>query len=229
MLIAARNAIIAGGAALPYDKRVEWIACDTSTKGAYVTTGITNENGIRCLARVKCPRLSGKATPIGSVVFCGSTRFDVNFITPDYSSSQVRIQYMWHSGGEGQGYYQQISAPADEFFDMDCSIFSGKQKLIINNTVKANYTFALTSYSLDGSEIRMFNYHSPNSDRYAYNSIASLKLLNAQDEVLFDGIPCVKNEEPGFYDLVAGVFHGNSGTGSLIAGPDASAANGGGV
>lgn len=226
MLIAARNAILAGGAkGTPYIETdgLEWF-----------DSGLTGNGGLRVVVDftyTALPTESATGTVFGWVTSDGDRLF-LNHATESGGS----FQYAWAKGAEHTA-FERVGS----------NIIVGRRML-----VDANYTSGKLKFILDGSVLytssRTFshsNYLRIIVNRLAYNGSGnvnglyatgcghiryySLKFYNGSDVLLRDFEPVQVNGVAYFHDKVNDVLYANQGGGAFVYGLDASAANGGGI
>ena len=99
-------------------------------------------------------------------------------------------------------------------------IIDGNQKTITHN----NQTFTTQAVgALQSTTGNLFigNHNSTTNSRPSKTRIYGLILYDSSDEILRNYVPAVNKStgKAGLYDLVNGVFYGNSGTGDFVEGP----------
>ena len=208
MLIAARNAILADGAALPYDAEVEYLE---SANAQYINTG---------------------------VILSGDFSFDVKTIAAPYAEWGYYPGLMGCSeSGIGDSYfrpnnvtYMQWRAYGVNNQDMRSNLLTTLHQYTMN--VSDGYV----SFYIDGTFIRRAavttkTYTVPvwlfSINKYPYakysGKIYGAKITRGGVDA-WDGIPVrvgSGSSAVGYmYDRVSGTLFGNAGTGAFVIGPD---------
>lgn len=208
MLIAARNAILAGGAALPYDAEVEYLE---STGTQRIDTGVLATLAYGCKID-----LEDVATASYNCFIRNNTSNDFcigsNNSNPLSSYLRLRSALTWANG-----------------------IGAKKSFEIKNGVIKANGSQVGTydaSMPLAANANVIGLFASLGGGTPAKCKIFSCEIYESNSVLVRDFIP-VRVGSGGsavgyMYDRVSGQLFGNAGTGAFVIGPDASAVNGGG-
>lgn len=218
MLIAARNAMLAGGAALPYDAEVEYLQSDG---GQYIDTGV--------------------------VLVGSSIRLEMDMLR-DLSIKQYGCFMGCNESGRGRtgfnnngSYYIQFRAygttsqvinwnnwPARSVIGIE--VLNGTMKTLVDGVTKETKAVTMSDYTLS---CYLFSIRgvTENDGRFVGKVYGAKILLDGV--AAWDAIPVrftneLGNSEGAMYDKVSGQLFGNRGTGAFVIGPDASASNGGG-
>lgn len=220
MSIAARNAILAGGAALPYDAEVEYLE---STGTQWIDTGVKLQTP--CVVETKL-------IPVGS-------NFNDRMMLGVFSGGNTRLAPVAayrnnlvskSADGKNTGI---VACQGGVEYSVKASFSSAGFLWIINNvsgsqpgaSVTSLYSLLIFANNWNGV-IRM-----PDQEGMT-GKIFSLSIDNG-DGVSMSLIPVRvgsgANAVGYMYDRVSGELFGNAGTGAFVIGPDASAAMGGGI
>ena len=214
MLIAARNAILAGGAALPYDAEVEYLAQNSIQ--AYIDSGIvaTEKTASECSAyTLATPGYYGTDF-FGSRQSYNSRAFEVGLKSAGMVST-------W--GGAYTPAIAISDPTSPHIYRLD------RGSLFVDGVLKYTFGTAGVPFSTP-TPIWIFAGYN-----YPYRQVSAVRYCKIwQDAVLVrDFIPVrvgSGSSAVGYmYDRVSGQLFGNAGTGAFVIGPDASAANGGGI
>lgn len=194
----------AGGGGLPAAyQQVEYLQ---SSGTQYVDTGVTFNTGIKINAKMAYVSFSSANTLFGARTTTGATRFLVayyNGLDFAYGGDHVLTNY---------------SVAADKIIDIiyDTTAQGSITYGVPGNTVTA--TYADVNTNVTGY---IFAYHRASDDSvqgWSSSRFYSMSIKDADDELLFDGIPCIRiaDNKPGIYDFVSGSFLTNAGSGDFI-------------
>lgn len=217
MLIAARNAILAGGAALPYDAEVEYLE---STGTQLINTGIApNSATTRIAGRIYLGTGSGSVAVFGSrVAYNNKAYLLFGYMSDPTYNYKLRFDFgntNKHSASLGVGWW-----------NID---ISGNILTVSNETYSQSVVADLASAS---NTVPMFLFSvSTSGSPWAApvgNGIRCSQFSIWESNVLVrDFIPVRFTNELGvsegaMYDRVSGQLFGNAGTGAFTIGPDIS-------
>ena len=218
MLINMRNAMMAGKR-LPYKRRLQWLqfnATDDGTVGCYIDTGIV-PNGSQDFSIVFSDFTSQGRWICGSRIGYGNNA--LGFFSNTNSLNLYTTYGNTVIGGPGAFATTNVGRVT---FRLDANIFSASQEL---GTQTYGYTFTPQTIS-SGRNLVIGGLN----NNGAIISFSVFKFYRATIAGLRDYIPVIDwNDVVCLYDQITGQFAYNQGTGAFVAGPDASAANGGGV
>ena len=232
MLIGMRNAMLAGGAALPYDKRVQYIESTNGAAYFYLNDALPNLTEtpssfdsawvdmwevVLGVAQVNSTdkHLFGKSYSFGLAQYNGKWR-------PSYTQDWPTNQNIPMSSYNPVMFRAETGRMRVFTADGTTQIWQRTGDLFIRfGTDKSQWPGRLIVGAMeDDSAI------APVSKR-ATNRIYSFRRV-LQNQPEFTLVPCVKDGVAGMYDEVSGIFCASRSGTPFVAGPDASAANGGG-
>lgn len=225
MLIGMRNAILAGGAKLPYDAEVEYIE---STGTQWIDTGVVGTSALEVDIRIYSPNQAGNSKcPIGN--FDNST----GVVIRDSLLVNSNAKYYYYFGSllGTQGNY----IPFNQWIKFTLGL-SAKWKG--ETSGEGTYMPPFSGAFSTTVSLTLFCRHvNNNSSIYtdaAWTGKISHCAINEGSRLVRDFIPVRFTNENGvtegaMLDRVSGALFRNAGTGAFIIGPDASAANGGGI
>lgn len=239
MLIAARNAILAG-AALPYDAEVEHLE---STGTQYIDTGIVLKPNYKYEVTFSCT-----STNTDSKMFFGMYSWrsqDPEAIKDNFAANCAGswgvgnpkiIIYSYPDNGVADSSFPnavQVASrtvavrygePNTVSHDSGVTYFNGKE--IINRpSSMPNNPYNIPSYLFAAATRQQDTSVKP--AYFFIGRIMSAKIKDAYGNLLRYFIPVRKKDVGYMYDRVSGELFGNAGTGAFVIGTDASAANGG--
>lgn len=185
----------------------------------------------------ECEFLQGTGTQyIISDIIPRNTKTEADFEFGDIASTKDGlIIARWDSNN--QRYYGAFKSSTNTFrfttransAKWNTSFDTNRHTFVFNDSAHGAYfdgvlrvtdaAFACTS---GDRPLGIFCRHSTNVEAISPAKIYSLKFTdNDTDTVIGEYVPCVKTStgEAGMYDLIAGKFYGNDGTGDFIAGP----------
>ena len=246
MLIAARNAILAGGAALPYDAEVEYLA---STGSQYIDIDYVMTDSTKYKISFSC-----NSSNTGSKMLFGiySLKGDDPNVQFQKDNFAVNCGGSWNKTNVSLSIYsypftlpspapnnpqshaiavtQQIGQTNIVEYDSGRVLFNGNEILNEFSTMPNNpyniptYLFAAAVRQRNASVLPSY---------YFIGKIMNLKVQDEDYNTVRDFIPVRvgsgANAVGYMYDRVSGELFGNAGAGAFVIGPDASAANGGGI
>ena len=229
MSIAARNAILADGAALPYDKRVEYIESTnaaayfhlfdalpniSTTPNSYDSSWEDMWEAVICAPNVGNydRKLFGMTYTFGMSAYNGKWRpsflgdWPTNLNIPIATYNPIMFR------GE-TGKIQVLTS------DGKTTIWSKTGTVFVRIPDK---TWGLARLAVGA----MFGNNGVYATVGGTNRIYSFRRV-LQNQPEFTLVPCVKDGVAGMYDEVSGTFCASTSGTPFVAGPDASAANGG--
>lgn len=231
MSIAARNAILAGGAALPYDKRVEYIESTDCAAYFHLFDALPN---ISTTPNSYSPSwvdmwevVVSVAQPVNTQkrFFGAENAFGVSTNNGYWSLTTLNN---WPSTNIASSAYNPVMYRVE----------TGKKQLLTadgsstlwSRTGNIFVRFPDKTWGSARVPVGAFCYGSGSLAESQYrttNRIYSFRRV-LQNQPEFTLVPCVKDGVAGMYDEVSGTFCASTSGTPFVAGPDASAANGGG-
>ena len=226
MLIAERNAILAG-AALPYDAEVDYLE---STGTQWIDTGVPYNHTIVFEADI------AKTANIASGYLFGIL----------WASGGASTLRRWgvNWSNDYKRFYPQYYTTTDVFYSVDLvngvkhTIWADANKFAFDGMV-INVTSSTFDPTVDVSVYLLARHtYAPQLDPNPVTGIIAWRIFSCKisngNTLVRDFIPVrftneLGNSEGAMYDRVSGQLFRNSGTGAFVIGPDASAANVGGV
>ena len=221
MLIAARNAILAG-AALPYDAEVDYLE---STGTQWIDTGVVGTSALEVDIRIYSPNQdSNSKCPIGN--FDNSTGVAIRDSL--LVNSDAKYYYYFGSLLGTQGNY----IPFNQWIKFTLGLSA---KWEGETSGEGTYTPPFSGAFSTTVSLTLFCRHvNNNSSIYtdaAWTGKISHCAISEGSSLVRDFIPVRVGSGASavgyMYDRVSGELFGNAGTGAFVIGPDASAANGG--
>lgn len=221
MLIGMRNAMLAGGAALPYDAEVEYLqSSGTQYIDADFIPSFTSaiEIDIVCLSQ---------SSAYSGVAFCGN-----------YFNSNHAFGIGRNINNIAFGYFGNKNNIQRSGFTTNTRV-----RILINSSILSitnvdsgttvSSTVGATSFGTSTRSLYLLNGNTMTGDLKIHGNFQLYGCRLWADTVLVrDFIPVRvgsgANAVGYMYDRVSGELFGNAGTGAFVIGPDASAANGGG-
>ena len=242
MLVGARNAILAGGAKLPYDKQVEYLQ---SNGNQYINTGVYPTNSLT--VEVRAYRTA--STTADEVLF-GSRMYnsycDVTIWTnPLQGSKGIAAHFAYGTNGmtvEDSGWVYKGNilnewittlVTPQEIKVNGQSVYSWKNSRTPYTSTRAAYLFAM--YSDIAVDTRKFigrvSKCAISNNGVLVRDFIPVRFTNENgvtEGAMFDRANPTVGMNPDGSARDDGLYR-NRGTGAFVIGPDASAANGGGV
>ena len=202
MMLAARGAIRASGAGLPYDAEVEYLE---SSGTQYIELSFNSTTDGFCDFDITYQMTALNSSPPFGYRYGGSARYGIwNGAAGEYYVGADASHSVLIAQNEN---VNTLSLRNGQYVD-----YNGAQTAVGTGTVRSNIGAILfgsvssssgaTSRSLTSAKIQAF------------------KLYNVSGVLLFDGIPVRKGTVGYLYDRVSGKLFGNAGTGDFVLGPD---------
>lgn len=217
MLIDMRNGLMAGKR-LPYKQRLQWLqfnATDDGAAGCYIDTGIV-PNGSQDFSIVFSDFTSKGRWICGSRIAASNNAFGF------YTNAGSLDFYTTYGGALlGRPGAFATTNVGRVTFRLDANILSASQELGAQT-----YRYTFTPQTISSGRNLVIGGLNNNGSIFSFSVF---KFYRATIAGLRDYIPVIDwNNVACIYDQITGQFAYNQGTGAFIAGPDASAVNGGG-
>ena len=194
MMLAARGAIRASGAGLPYDAEVEYLE---SSGTQYINTGVKVYDNTNV-------EITVKVNTQNEVAFIGS------------ATSTDRFVIRSNSGSLSYGFGNWWTNTAATLYNQWCTLRTDVSvpTVYCDGT---SYPTTNTPIAKSGTDsILIFDSFRANRGDVA---VASVKIWRGST-LVFDAIPVRKKTVGYLYDRVSGKLFGNEGTGDFVVGPD---------
>lgn len=207
MMLAARGAIRASGAGLPYDAEVEYLE---SSGTQYLNTGIKPGPNTRVEITFAMTTFTANCGLFGARGNATADNNSYNLFIISNNGSRVR----WDWSGSGQ--YQ--TSEAETSTDATYVLGAAGGNITRNGTTVMSVS---ASKSAINYPLYVFNFNNVGTP-YSTGANArfwSVKIYDGQT-LVFDAIPVRKKTVGYLYDRVSGKLFGNAGTGDFVLGPD---------
>lgn len=214
MLIVRKNALLSGGAKLPYARQVEYLRNTGLVQ--YINTGILGGPGLRVVAEITPQQKTNDKWAIGSI----------------NTNARIYVAYQYggsgNSGGRwGGGYGTFFSGTSSTAFgigvktSLDVEFTDDYQILKIDGEEKAR--FAKSGFTGNVTNpLRLFGLNNNNSTTYAFLCDIGIVKIYTDGTLVRDFIPVIdRNGVACMYDKVSGNLFYNAGTGTFLTNEDA--------
>ena len=213
MLIAARNAILAGGAALPYDAEVEYLE---STGTQYIDADYIPTIDSEMELDIMC--LSQNSSYTG-VAVCGNYFNSTHVFGLGRNSNNILIGYF--------GNKANVNLYGTFYRNVRYKTSINKDTLSCTNVetqASTSMTMGVTRFDTSSRSLYLLNGNTQTGDLWIH---ANWKLFGCKlfrQSLVRDFIPVRvgsgANAVGYMYDRVSGELFGNAGTGAFVIGPD---------
>lgn len=207
MMLAARGAIRASGAGLPYDAEVEYLE---SSGTQYINTGIKPGPNTRVEITFAMTTFTANCGLFGARGTASADNNSYNLFI--ISNSGARVRWDW----SGSGQYQTTEAETSAVATYVLGATGGN--ITRDGTTVMAVSSSKTAIDYPLYVFNMNNVGTPFSTG-ANARFWSVKIYEGQT-LVFDAIPVRKRTVGYLYDRVSGKLFGNAGTGDFTCGPD---------